>query len=348
MPSPVRLHVRAAARADRAGAGAPTRDALAAAPRRAATARSPISAFPDDRRAAAAPTRSLVVNDTRVIPARVLGTKADRRQRRAAVPRARGRRRAAGTRVALPRARAPAAARRPARATSATRRVELLTERAARRLGRRRASPGDALAFLDAYGHVPLPRYIERDADRRRRSRALPDDVRARARRGRRADRGPPHHARDRRAAARARHRDRDGHAARRLGTFEPIRVDDIRDAPHAPRALRRSPTRPRALVASGPPDRRGRHHRAARARGRRAARAGDRGATDLFIYPGSGHAFRAVDHLITNFHLPDRRCSCSSARSPAPSACSPRTATRSPRAIASSATATRCCCTDA
>jgi S-adenosylmethionine:tRNA ribosyltransferase-isomerase len=29
-------------------------------------------------------------------------------------------------------------------------------------------------------------------------------------------------------------------------------------------------------------------------------------GSTDLFIYPGSGHTFRVVDHLITNFHLPE------------------------------------------
>ena len=29
-------------------------------------------------------------------------------------------------------------------------------------------------------------------------------------------------------------------------------------------------------------------------------------GSTDLFIYPGSGHEFRVVDHLITNFHLPE------------------------------------------
>ncbi|MDQ3368758.1 MAG: S-adenosylmethionine:tRNA ribosyltransferase-isomerase, partial [Myxococcota bacterium] len=28
-------------------------------------------------------------------------------------------------------------------------------------------------------------------------------------------------------------------------------------------------------------------------------------GTTEIFIYPGSGHAFRVVDHLITNFHLP-------------------------------------------
>ena len=36
------------------------------------------------------------------------------------------------------------------------------------------------------------------------------------------------------------------------------------------------------------------------------AALRGPTGSTDLFIYPGSGHEFRAVDHLITNFHLPE------------------------------------------
>ena len=29
-------------------------------------------------------------------------------------------------------------------------------------------------------------------------------------------------------------------------------------------------------------------------------------GATSLFVHPGSGHSFQAVDHLITNFHLPE------------------------------------------
>jgi S-adenosylmethionine:tRNA ribosyltransferase-isomerase len=32
----------------------------------------------------------------------------------------------------------------------------------------------------------------------------------------------------------------------------------------------------------------------------------GHSGATELFIYPGSGHTFRVVDHLVTNFHLPE------------------------------------------
>jgi S-adenosylmethionine:tRNA ribosyltransferase-isomerase len=29
-------------------------------------------------------------------------------------------------------------------------------------------------------------------------------------------------------------------------------------------------------------------------------------GSTDLFIHPGSGHTFHVVDHLVTNFHLPE------------------------------------------
>jgi S-adenosylmethionine:tRNA ribosyltransferase-isomerase len=29
-------------------------------------------------------------------------------------------------------------------------------------------------------------------------------------------------------------------------------------------------------------------------------------GTTEIFIYPGSGHRFQVVDHLITNFHLPE------------------------------------------
>jgi S-adenosylmethionine:tRNA ribosyltransferase-isomerase len=36
------------------------------------------------------------------------------------------------------------------------------------------------------------------------------------------------------------------------------------------------------------------------------AAVAAGPGTTDLFIYPGSGHQFRVVSHLVTNFHLPE------------------------------------------
>ena len=42
-----------------------------------------------------------------------------------------------------------------------------------------------------------------------------------------------------------------------------------------------------------------------AAATGPRTLAAGE-GATELFVYPGSGHQFRIVDHLVTNFHLPE------------------------------------------
>jgi S-adenosylmethionine:tRNA ribosyltransferase-isomerase len=91
-------------------------------------------------------------------------------------------------------------------------------------------------------------------------------------------------------------------------GTFAPIREDDFRK--HRMHRERYDiPAETAALVASGRP---------IVALGTTALRAleasatADRtltvgpGATELFVYPGSGHAFRAVDHLITNFHLPE------------------------------------------
>jgi S-adenosylmethionine:tRNA ribosyltransferase-isomerase len=85
-------------------------------------------------------------------------------------------------------------------------------------------------------------------------------------------------------------------------GTFEPIREADIR-AHHMHRERYAIPEATAALVASGRP---------IVALGTTALRAleasrgkAGTGATDLFIYPGSGHTF-LVDHLITNFHLPE------------------------------------------
>ena len=91
-------------------------------------------------------------------------------------------------------------------------------------------------------------------------------------------------------------------------GTFAPIREDDLRQ--HRMHRERYDiPAETAALVASGRP---------IVALGTTALRALEAaaiaprtvtigpGATDLFIYPGSGHTFRVVDHLITNFHLPE------------------------------------------
>jgi S-adenosylmethionine:tRNA ribosyltransferase-isomerase len=91
-------------------------------------------------------------------------------------------------------------------------------------------------------------------------------------------------------------------------GTFEPIRADDIRKH-HMHRERYMIPAETAELVASGRP---------IVALGTTALRALESaataprtlnpgpGTTELFIYPGSSHAFRIVDHLVTNFHLPE------------------------------------------
>ena len=92
-------------------------------------------------------------------------------------------------------------------------------------------------------------------------------------------------------------------------GTFQPVRVDDI--TAHKMLPERYAIPRDSAVVING-----------ARAEGRRVIAVGTtsvrtlesaaapdglvvpgEGTTDLFIYPG--HAFRVIDGMITNFHLP-------------------------------------------
>jgi S-adenosylmethionine:tRNA ribosyltransferase-isomerase len=95
-------------------------------------------------------------------------------------------------------------------------------------------------------------------------------------------------------------------------GTFAPIREPDVR-AHHMHRERYVIPEATAALVATGRP---------IVALGTTALRALEAaatapatvapgsGATELFIYPGSGpgsgHQFRVVSHLVTNFHLPE------------------------------------------
>ena len=87
------------------------------------------------------------------------------------------------------------------------------------------------------------------------------------------------------------------------LGTFEPIRETDVR-AHHMHRERFSVPAQTAALVASGRP---------VVAIGTTTLRALEAHAldphataTDIFIYPGSGHAFKTATHLVTNFHLPE------------------------------------------
>jgi S-adenosylmethionine:tRNA ribosyltransferase-isomerase len=169
------------------------------------------------------------------------------------------------------------------------------------------AAPGDGMAFLDAHGRMPLPRYIHRPdrADDRERYQTMfatnPGAVAA-----------PTAGLHMTPAIARAL-------AARGIalatitlhvgwGTFEPVREADVR-AHHMHRERYAISLATAQLVASGRPivalgtTALRALEAAATAPGRVAT---GPGTTELFIYPGSGHAFRVVSHLITNFHLPE------------------------------------------
>ncbi len=149
-----------------------------------------------------------------------------------------------------------------------------------------------------AAGELPLPPYFERDV-RSRRHRALPDRLRPRTRRRRRADRGTALHAGNPRANP-ARFR----HAARRRRHL-PLRAGGRSRASTActPSASRISEETAAACNAAHAHHRR-RHHDRARARIASAARcARAAGSTDIFIHPP--YQPRAVDALLTNFHLP-------------------------------------------
>ena len=184
--------------------------------------------------------------------------------------------------------------------------LEILTERAADG-SIAVAAPGDGFAFLDAHGHVPLPRYIgrpDRPDDRERYQTMfarIPGAVAAPT------------------AGLHMTPAIVDALAARGIavatltlhvgwGTFAPIREPDLRQH-HMHRERYVIPEATAALVATGRPivalGTTALRALEAAAIGPAALAPGP-GTTDLFIYPGSGHRFRVVSHLITNFHLPE------------------------------------------
>jgi S-adenosylmethionine:tRNA ribosyltransferase-isomerase len=167
--------------------------------------------------------------------------------------------------------------------------------------------PGDGYAFLEAAGHVPLPRYIERedrDVDRERYQTVfakVPGAVAAPT-----AGLHLTPELLERLTARGITIATVTLHVG--YGTFEPIRVLDIRDHKmHRERYV--IPAETAALVASGRPivaiGTTAMRALEAAATAPRTLTVGS-GATELFIYPGSGHEFRVVDHLVTNFHLPE------------------------------------------
>ena len=192
-------------------------------------------------------------------------------------------------------------------------------ERGAVRLLFRGTGPGGVLAHAETLGQVPLPPYIEAARRRTRRRGAiavddrapLPDGLRARARRGRRADRRPALHRPSCSTSC-----ERAGHELAALtlhvgpGTFRPVEVDDPRehhlDPEHyeiperRPPRVNRARAEGRPVVAVGTTVVRTLEALAAR-RASCAPGAGEHRA--LTSCPGD--RFRVVTDLVTNFHLP-------------------------------------------
>jgi S-adenosylmethionine:tRNA ribosyltransferase-isomerase len=256
------------------------------------------------------PDAVLIANDTSVIPARVLGKRPTggkvellflEPEPDAATP--------AGTEAW----RCLARARRPLRpgqfivVDGTTTQLELLTERTGEEGSVVIAVPGDALALLDRVGHIPLPHYIQRDdapSDRERYQTMFARVPGAIA---------SPTAGLHMTPAIAEQLRARGVTLATvtlhvGYGTFEPVRDPDIRKhVMHRERYVISEETA--ALVASGRPivalGTTAMRALESAATGPRQLRTGA-GATELFIYPGSGRTFQVVDHLITNFHLPE------------------------------------------
>jgi len=168
--------------------------------------------------------------------------------------------------------------------------------------------PGDFFSTVEQAGRIPLPPYIRRDDDAEDRRRY--QTVFARNQGAVAAPTAGLHFT----EAVFADLRDAGVkiepltlHVG--LGTFLPVRVDDIREHRmhgenyHVPEstadAVNRARAEGRRIFALGTTTTRTLEHAVGRD-GR--VRPGE-GASDLFIYPG--YRFRIVDALVTNFHLP-------------------------------------------
>jgi S-adenosylmethionine:tRNA ribosyltransferase-isomerase len=249
----------------------------------------------------------LVFNDTRVIPARIFGIKES----------------GGRVEILLERALTTTAALVHLRASKGLKAgavVNLPAGRTARMLGRQRdlfhlEFSCEVAAFFEAHGEMPLPPYIARTPDTADRERY--QTVYARALGAVAAPTAGLHFDADIFAALEGR---RVRHAFVTLhvgaGTFQPVRVDDIDghemheeylevsaatcDAINATRAaggrvIAVGTTVVRSLETAA---------RAAAPSADGRAMAPYRGSTRIFIKPG--HRFRAVDAMVTNFHLPE------------------------------------------
>lgn len=249
----------------------------------------------------------LVFNDTRVVPARVRGTKESGGKVELLLERAES----ADTALVHVRA---SKGLRPGAA------VRLPGAHVARMLERegdlfRLKFSGDVIQFFETHGEVPLPPYIGRDPDAADRERY--QTVYARAAGAVAAPTAGLHFDADLLAELEDR-------GVRRAfvtlhvgaGTFQPVRVDDLDHhemhlehlevGAGACASINAARAAGRRVIAVGTTVVRSLETAAAAAPGpgRPAELVPYRGSTRLFIRPG--FRFRAVDALVTNFHLPE------------------------------------------
>jgi S-adenosylmethionine:tRNA ribosyltransferase-isomerase len=170
-------------------------------------------------------------------------------------------------------------------------------------------SSADVDTLVDALGHVPLPPYIKRADTPEDRERY--QTVFARARGSVAAPTAGLHFTGELLAAL-----DRQGIGRVEVtlhvgyGTFKPVRTERVEDhvvdpepyeiPPAAADAIGRARDEGRRVIAVGTTTTRAVEDAALRGNGRIAAGAAE---ASLFIYPG--YRFRAIDGLLTNFHLP-------------------------------------------
>lgn len=245
----------------------------------------------------------LVLNDTRVIPARVFGHKASGGRVELLVERLVGEHRLVGQ---LRVSKSPAAGGRLEFEGGATAVVMARTGRDGDLFELALDRP--VLPWLEAVGRMPLPPYIEREADATDRARY--QTVFGRNPGAVAAPTAGLHFDPELLAALAARGVETATvtlHVG--AGTFQPVRTEDPREHRlHAERvtvsaaacaAVAAARARGRRVVAVGTTV--VRSLEAAAAGGRLAPLAGE---TDLYILPG--YRFRVVDALVTNFHLPE------------------------------------------
>ncbi|MCR4817974.1 MAG: tRNA preQ1(34) S-adenosylmethionine ribosyltransferase-isomerase QueA [Fretibacterium sp.] len=257
------------------------------------------------------PEDLLVLNDTRVLPARLLGTRVPGGGRAEVFllrPLARQEDGSVGADFSLWQALV-----RPGRKLHAGAEVRVgdrtlyVEEEEPEGIRRVRISGTDVLAFLNAFGHVPLPPYIHGDGDMWRASYQTVFACREGSVAAPTASLHFTPALLDRIDALGVRRAWVTLHVG--LGTFRPVKSQDIRDhviheepceiPEAAAEAVRECRARGGRVIASGTTVARTLETMAA---GDGLIRAGSRD-TGLYIYPG--FRFQVVDALITNFHLP-------------------------------------------